>query len=416
MARRSSHRPAPSLSGWLEWLLVGAGLCAAVAAMPATASAQEPAPDESRDQAEVLEGEAGEDIDYIELGAMLLRDGHYRRALRALQRVEESAEATELGRLYRLRALAHWRLGDLGKAVEVFRQAVAHVENASRIQLYLAQIYFKLERYEETIAAIEAAGAAAETKGGWYIMRAQSHWRLEQRGAAWEALRAGADRFAQDTRFTRRQIFYLIELGLYQRAVDIGLRYVARGNAEPEDFVAIGNALRNSHQYRQALRVLEKARLRFPDHEKLLLELGHVYIDQGRHLTAATLFRRAALSNRDLLAEASELYRRAGKPYRALSLNAQIPDEKKKLKQRIAMLLELERFDKALTMEDDLYRVGLLNNEDIRYALAYAYFKAGAYDGAERHLAKLTESDLFRKATQLREAMAQCRKSAWRCY
>jgi tetratricopeptide (TPR) repeat protein len=99
----------------------------------------------------------------------------------------------------------------------------------------------------------------------------------------------------------------------------------------------------------------------------------------------------------------------------ALTLNGQVIDQQKKLKQRLAIFIDLERFDQAAGMEPDLYRTGLLANEDIRYALAYALFKTGRYEEAESHLRQLTDSDLFRKANELRGAMERCREEPWRC-
>jgi hypothetical protein len=66
-------------------------------------------------------------------------------------------------------------------------------------------------------------------------------------------------------------------------------------------------------------------------------------------------------------------------------------------------------------MERDLTRLGLLDDEDIRYALAYAYFKNGDFESTERQLQQLTRPDLFRKAAELRSAMQDCAEDRWQC-
>jgi thioredoxin-like negative regulator of GroEL len=109
------------------------------------------------------------------------------------------------------------------------------------------------------------------------------------------------------------------------------------------------------------------------------------------------------------------LYRRAGRPYRALMLNGQITDQQVKFRQRLALLLELQRFEQAAAMEGDLLRTGLMDEEDIRYALAYAIFKSGDFDKAESHLQTLTRPDLFRKAAELRRAIQDCSEDQWKC-
>ena len=66
-------------------------------------------------------------------------------------------------------------------------------------------------------------------------------------------------------------------------------------------------------------------------------------------------------------------------------------------------------------MERDLRRVGLLDDEDLRYALAYAYFKNGDFEATERQLQQLTRPDLFRKAAELRSAIQDCAEDTWQC-
>ena len=90
-------------------------------------------------------------------------------------------------------------------------------------------------------------------------------------------------------------------------------------------------------------------------------------------------------------------------------------DQSAKLKQRLAILLELRRFEQAAAMDEDLLRVGLLEDEDIRYALAYAVFKTGDFAAAEKQLQKLSRPDLFRKAAELRRAMQDCSEEPWLC-
>jgi hypothetical protein len=66
-------------------------------------------------------------------------------------------------------------------------------------------------------------------------------------------------------------------------------------------------------------------------------------------------------------------------------------------------------------MQDALHRVGLFDDEDVRYALAYAQFKGGDFAAAEQHLAALTRPELFRKATELRRLMQDCAQARWTC-
>ncbi len=160
---------------------------------------------------------------------------------------------------------------------------------------------------------------------------------------------------------------------------------------------------------------LEQAQLSFPDSPDVKKVLAHVYIERDQMSVAADLLYQAALLDPALMAEAAELYRRSGQTYRALSLNSQLSNQPEKLRQRLALYLEMGRFEQAAAMELPLTRVGLLEDEDIRYAIAYALFKTGDFPAAEKQLAALNRPDLFRKAAELRRAIQDCTAESWKC-
>lgn len=116
-----------------------------------------------------------------------------------------------------------------------------------------------------------------------------------------------------------------------------------------------------------------------------------------------------------LASDAAELYRRAGDVGRALMLNAEEPDQPKKLRQRMGLLVELDRFEEAAALEPRLKRQGLLQDEEVAYALAYALYRTGRPDRAEAHLKVVQRPELFESATALREAMARCHADPWMC-
>jgi hypothetical protein len=117
----------------------------------------------------------------------------------------------------------------------------------------------------------------------------------------------------------------------------------------------------------------------------------------------------------DLRADAAELYRKAGEPYRALRLNALIEDQPRKLRQRLGILVDLERFEEVSALGPRLSRLGLLGDEALRYALAYAAFRTGQFDAADEALRGIGDPELFGKATALRQAMDACRADPEAC-
>lgn len=363
----------------------------------------------------VLAAGGDDEVNHLELAALMLRDGNLDRAKNALQQVDQQDEAFDAPRFHTIRGMIFLRAQEPRQARAAFEDAIAAGQTDSVVFVYLAQVNYDLENYQGVIDALDRAGAAVERVPSVYHMRAQAHWLLEQPARALAVLDQADRIFPSESSFMRRKIFYLIDLGLYQEAATLGKAYLREIDGDAEDYIAIGNALRQSGQLTEALEFLESAKLRFPGNTTVAKVLGHAYIDRGDLNAAADIIYEASKREPALASEAVELYRRAGQTYRALTLNTQLADQEQKLKQRLALLLELNQFAQAAAMEDALRRNGLLENEDILYALAYAVFKTGDYPAAERHLTRITRSDLFRKATELRKAMEDCGTETWRC-
>lgn len=96
-------------------------------------------------------------------------------------------------------------------------------------------------------------------------------------------------------------------------------------------------------------------------------------------------------------------------------MNESILDQKVKLKQRLSILLALKQFERAANMESSLYRTGLLEDQSVRYALAYALFSTRRFAEVNKHLDHLKDAELFRKATELRRLMEVCKTEPWQC-
>lgn len=354
-------------------------------------------------------------VDHIELAAVMLKDGHHDRALLALQSVDLDNKKTDLVRFYTLQGLAYMGLSDLDAAKDSLELAIKHGQKDPAIFVYLAKSYFGLKNYPKTIDAIAKAGNEANKDASLLSIKAESYWHMEKVDAAINALNEGERLFPTDFRFQKRKVFYFMELGLYQEAVQLGRDFLTRSKASAADYISLGNALRLSKEYIEAINILEIARLQFPDDEMVAKLLSHTYLDQGKFNSAAFILEQAALMNPSLQAEAAELYRRAGRFHKALTLNESISDQKVKLKQRLSILLALKRFENAANMESSLYRTGLLEDQDVRYALAYALFSSRRFPQAAKHLDHLTSAELFRKGTELRRLMEICKDEPWQC-
>lgn len=353
--------------------------------------------------------------DFIELAAIMLKDGHYDRALLALQSVNLDDEKTDLARFYTLQGLAYMNLNDFEASKDSLKAAIKHGQNDPLIYAYLAQIHFSLKDYQGVLSVIDKAGEHKRKNPALTSIQAQSYWHLQNTVQAIETLNRGHQLFSNDYRFLKLKVFYFVQLQLYQEAANLGREYLSRSKAQAEEYVAIGNALRLSREFQEALKIMEIARLKFPDNEVVAKLLAHIYLDQGMLNAAAHILEQAARINSELVSEAAEVYRRAGRLHKALMLNSGINDQKVKLKQRLSILLALKQYDQAAGMEASLYRVGLFEDQSIRYALAYAQFSSGRFQQASKHLDFLTDPELFKKGIELRRLMEICKEEPWKC-
>ena len=351
----------------------------------------------------------------IELAAIMLRDGHSDRAILALQGVDLEDEDTDLARFYTLQGLAYMNLNDFVAAKDSFQLAISSGQQEKTIYVYLAQVNFSLKNYQETLQAITEAGQLINNYPALFAIKARAYWQLEEAEQAINTLNEAEQLFPGDYRFLKQKVFYFVELELYHEAAKLGRKYLSLSHAKAEDYVAIGNALRLSKAYEEAADILEIARLQFPNNDVVAKLLAHVYLDQDQLNSAAFILEQAAMLNSELLSEAAEIYRRAGRFHKALTLNEAISDQKVKLKQRLSILLALKRFELVANMESALSRNGLLDDQHVRYALAYAFFSTGRHAAANDHLDHLTDADLFRRGIELRRLMEICKTEPWQC-
>lgn len=358
---------------------------------------------------------AEEEVDRISLASILLKDGHPDRAAAVLAEVDPEAEGIDKARYHMLYGLIHSRQAAYSAARASFEEALKAGIDDPMVHVFLAQACFGVEDFQCTIEAVEDAGDAAKGFPGIYRLEASSLWRLGKKADAYEATGRGIAAFPDDAELLRHRVLLLVDMGLYQEAVEQGTAYLSRGKITSEDFAVIAEAFIKSRQYDEAIAVLEKARLLHPGEEDVVVQLARAYLESGHTLTAARLFREASRENPALALDAAELFRRGGRTVQALHLNARVIDQKTKIRQRLGLLIELGRYERAAALEDRLERLTLLDEDEVRYALAYAFFQISRFDDAERHLKKIRQAALFERATELRKAMASCRAAGWAC-
>ena len=371
----------------------------------------------ARKPSEAVEEEVEDRSGEVVTAAVLLGDGYYDRALRVLDDIdpETQPEAFDRARYWRLRGVCHFQLGATEDAVSDFQSAIEAGETSPEVFLRLAQAQGVLGDHEAALQTLDEAGAEAFTVAGAYMLKARSLNALERYDAAWSALQAGREAFPEDVGFDRETLFLLIQLGLYQEARVVGERYLARVDAEPGPWLAVGEALRRSGNLDEAVAHLEATRVRFPDEPDAYTLLAKTYVDLELPGACGTVLQQAAELDPKLAAASADCFKDAGRLERAFYMNTQVPDAVQKAKQRMDLMVRAERWGQAIALLPRLETLGLLDEDPVAYAAAYALFQAGRYEDAEEMLKRIQDARLFQDANALRKAMADCQAAPENC-
>lgn len=356
-----------------------------------------------------------DDVDHVALAARLVRDGHFDRASSTLDKVDDQDESVDRKRVFILRGQIAMHRKLYVAAADAFDSAIAAGEPSPELFVALGKANFGKKDYRAAIDAFARAGQESADDWRSQLILARSHWEVHDAGTALQVLGRAGKRFPERVAFPRLEMFYLIKLGLFRAVAGKRATFLKRTDIGAQDLAAIAEAMRKGGHLEETHGMLEAARLRFPDSEELTVLHARVLMDEGRVLSSAIVLEHAARMNDKYTIEAAEMYRRAGRLERALFINARVSDQQAKIKQRLQILLELERFEMISAMEARLSRLGLLGDDQIRYALAYGFFMIRDFPNAEKHIRRLQDPDVFTRGVQLRKAIQNCQQAGWLC-
>ncbi len=355
------------------------------------------------------------EVDRLGLATLLLKDGHAERASKVLFEVDPKEDGTDLRKLNRLKGLVELKLERFAEAADAFGRAIAAGDDDPRLHLLQGQAYLKAGRLKEAVEVFESAPTLALKIPRFHLARAQALFQSGHKHRAFTALELGAELHPQDRRIERSRVFMLVELGLYQESLAAARRYFAGARSTENDHLALAEALRKAGQLERAILFLEAAVLTFPQSQPLRTQLAATYLKAERPLASAEVIRPIAYEDPKVALASAELYRRARRFLRALNMNAKVVNQKEKIRQRLGLLIELERFESAATLDARLSRLGLLKEESTAYALAYAHFKTGNHARVEQLLRTIKSPALFRKGVALRKTISRCAQAVWQC-
>jgi len=371
-------------------------------------------------QALAEEKKKGKKEDSLSLAALMIKDQHFFRAQSILEKVDIEAEKAknkdfDIKRYHTLSGITYLNTQQNDKAIPHFQAVLDTGEKNQIFHVYIAQAYYKNADYLNAIKHIDLAPEQKEENANLVLMKFDSYQKLNDKYQAWDTLKEGKNLYPYDDRFPKQMVFSLINLGFYQKAAELGLAFTKEFQPDPEDYIAIGTALAKAGNTQQAGQFLEQAKLHFPNDLVANKALANYYAQNKQFYAAARIMEPIATVETELVTEAAELNKKAEQYVRALFLNARATQQGEKLKQRLALYLESEEYEMAAAMERDLRRSKILEDDNVKYALAYSMFKAGDFKSTERVLGQIRDSRVFKKANVIRSAMADCRDNKWRC-
>ncbi len=359
--------------------------------------------------------DAFEEVDNVAIATQLFRDGFYDRADAVLSTVDPSDEAIDPIQYWRLRGMVASRLGKYGEAADYLRRGIRSGDKEPRVYLLLAQAYGQADEWENAALTLRLAPKAVRDNPDAFLLESTAFVMIGKRYEAYETLVQARQKFPDDRKIERQQLFLLIEMGLYQEAIERARSFFANTDVGIEDQIALAQALRKGGQVQECIWMLEEALLEHPTNVEIRRELAAAYNQAGHNFISAEVLRPIAWLDPEWARQSAELYNRANKLEQAVIMNARVVDQKAKIRQRLAVLLKQEKFEEAAALDQRMVRLGLLDDESLLYALAYAQYRVSNYERSEQLLQRITDPELFRKAVALRESIEECRQEGWRC-
>lgn len=349
------------------------------------------------------------EIDYVGLAGRLVREGDYKSAAENLKKAPASQKDTEAYQL--VVALLDLYQERFESALTGLDKLIAGGSTDNYLWIYKAQAHYGTKQFREVIASLKKVSELAASIPTVAAMRLKALWELNEYELAWTELQKQTAKVGKTGPLVRLDLEWSLEKKLYERAKDLVLRELTGGKLKTDDKLDLIGILRGAGRERATLEALEIMRLTESSNPVIISRLAFMYAELQKYNSSAQLFHEAALLDPDYSYQAAEVYLKADKPAIAMRLNRKVKDQVKKFRQRLAILIAQGDYEKAAASEADLRRLGLLSSEDLRYALAFAFYKTRQFDRLDYHLSQIQKPDLFAKAIALRKEMIECQSS-----
>ena len=395
------------------------------------------------------------EVNHLSIATLLIYDGNFKKAKDELDLVNKQSKNYDEAKFFTVMGVLDSKTNNFGGSVQNYNKAIdatkaklfiapkvytkekylfsigqtqvkkqqapifdakkVKKEKLEKLYLYLSQSYYKLKDYKNTALSLESAGQKGKDRAALFSLRAECYYKIKDYHKAIDALNKGSELFKDDSTLLKQKFYYLADLGLYQSAIDNAKQYMQKVGADSGEYLLLAQLLIEASQIDESIKILEIAIAKFPKVAKLKMLLGHMYMKQKMPRTTAHMFKLASYNDSKFLGDAVEMHRRNKDYAHAIFLNTQMPNKVQKIKQKIAIYLDRGEFEKIIGLTNALKRYNILEDDNIRYALAYSFYMAKDYTSAEDHLKLISDNELFSKATIIRKNIEKCQKNNMEC-
>jgi tetratricopeptide (TPR) repeat protein len=274
-------------------------------------------------------------------------------------------------------------------------------------ELFLGRTHYYLKANAACAAAFKNAEKSSLITSSDVLLRAECLLEENKKQEAWFVLTMALNTYKniETLSFT---IQTLMQMELNHLSTFISLDWLARYSRSPSDFLTISDIFLKQKNLVGRVKVLEMARAKFPMDTDINLSLTQMYFEKGMLIAAEEGFARASQSESKYAYHAAEMNRQLGRYERSQFFNSRIPDEKERLKQKLAIYVDKGQFAMIASLEPVIQRTPLINDDEVRYALAYSLVRSGEYKRPLQYLAKITSQDFIEKTVILRNALTDC--------
>jgi tetratricopeptide (TPR) repeat protein len=399
--------------------------------------------------------ESVDEVNHLALATLMIYDANYEKAKEELSLVDKNSDKYDAAKYFTVLGVLNSKEGKTQAAIKAYRNAIEATktkvfvtpasfekekylfsiassdetkpkapvfdpeakrkEKIEQLYMYLTQEYYKLKDYKNTVASLENAGEQGKSKAGLYTLRAECYYKQGLHEKTFAALNKGIKKFLNDSTLLKQKFYYFADLKLYQAAIDASKVYMSKVGVSSQEYIALAQMLIGANEVDSAIKLLEESKLKFPKEPSIGILLGHMYLKKNMKFASAHLFDESSYYDKKYLKDAVEMNRRAGNNLHALYLNTQNIDKVEKLKQKIAIYLNAGEYRKIIGLQKALERYKMLDDDNLRYALAYSYYMSDDYKNAETQLKFISDSELFSKATVIRKNIEKCTNNPLEC-